>query len=103
MQRKSNLWSKLFHGFHKESDENTEGFLDWLVQMRLDYFAHNGTVTAEEDLTALLTASLDKELTASEKTALALFVDRVEHEKQVIYKEGVLDGILLMKAIHKIS
>lgn len=102
MWQKATLWEKLFRGFRKESDGNTENFLDWLVQMRLDYFTRSGTVTAEEDLTALLTASLDKELTASEKTALALFVDRVEHEKQLIYKEGVLDGILLTKAIHKI-
>lgn len=106
MQQKTTLWDKLFHRFRKESGENTEGFLDWMVQMRLDYLAHHGTVTSEETLMAELTASLttpDREPTASEKTTLALFVDRIEYEKQLIYKEGVLDGILLAKAIHKVS
>ena len=106
MQRKTTLWDKLFHRFRKEPGENTEEFLDWMVQMRLDYLANHGTVTSEETLMAELTASLttpDRELTANEKTTLALFVDRIEYEKQLIYKEGVLDGILLAKAIHKVS
>lgn len=102
MCEKKTLWNKLRHRFHNEMNSDIGGFLDWAVEQRLDYLAHNGSITSEVDLIAELTAELmksDRELTASERTCLALFIDRVECEKQMVYQQGLLDGIMLMKAI----
>lgn len=105
MCEKKTLWNKLRHRFHNEMNSDIGGFLDWLVEQRLDYFAQNDNVTSEGDLISELTTELmkiDRELTASERTCLALFVDRVESEKQMVYQQGLLDGIMLMKAIRSV-
>ena len=102
MKHKRAFWDKLFHRSYKEE---TDSFLDWLVEQRLIYLCKNDGITSEDGLFAELTTELAKagqELTASEKTCLALFLDRVEHEQQAIYQHGLLDGITLMKAISKV-
>lgn len=96
---------KQIHRSHKEPDKDMDSFLDWLVEQRLDYLTKNSSIMSEDALITELTAELTKahrEMTASEKTCLALFVDRVEHEKQMVYQQGLLDGIMLMKEIRRV-
>lgn len=79
-----------------------ENFAEWLIEKRLDWLADAGKITSIEDLeTELLDAFTvsNKEGNSDEKTCATLFADRAAQERFTVYRQGVLDGIRLMKEI----
>ncbi len=84
-----------------EPDEENLDFLNWLAQSRQDHLSQTGILSSEEYMTEDLTALLGHEPTPDEKADLAIFLDKVMKERQVIYIEGVRDGIRMAKEVRK--
>ena len=84
-----------------EPDEKDIDFLDWLAQSRQDHLSQTGILSSEEYMTEDLTALLGHEPTPNEKADLAIFLNKVMKERQVIYIEGVRDGIRMAKEVRK--
>ena len=84
-----------------EPGEENLDFLDWLAESRQDYLSRTGILSSEEYMTEDLIALLGHEPTPGEKADLAIFLDKVMKERQVIYIEGVRDGIRMAKEVHE--
>ncbi len=84
-----------------EPDEENLDFLNWLAESRQNHLSQTGILSSEEYMTEDLTALLGHELTPDEKVNLAIFLDKVMKERQVIYIEGVRDGIRMAKEVRK--
>ena len=87
------MWEILSRSFLKESKEDMRGFLERITEYRIDYFVEQGYIHGEDWLLKEL-----ETLTAIVNPAdIAVLTDHIEREKQIIYFQGVLDGIRLMK------
>ena len=84
-----------------EPDEKDIDFLNWLAESRQDHLSQTGILSSEEYMTEDLTALLGHEPTPDEKVNLAIFLDKVMKERQIIYIEGVRDGIRMAKEVRK--
>ena len=84
-----------------EPDEKDIDFLNWLAESRQDHLSQTGILSSEEYMTEDLTALLGHEPTPNEKADLAIFLNKVMKERQVIYIEGVRDGIRMAKEVRK--
>ena len=105
MQMKRNPLDYLFSKAHRAANQCRKNFTEWLIQQRMEYLVRQSVLTSEEAMMEDLVKALSEEnksLTPNEKIHLALFVDRIENEKHILYRQGVSDGVQLMKALRKI-
>ena len=78
-----------------------DDFMDWLVEQRIYWLVRSQNLFTEEWLTSELESLIVHEQNdiSEIKTRLALIVDRLEEERKELYKNGLIDGISVMKRV----
>ena len=105
MQMKRNPLEFLFSKANRAANQYRENFAEWLLQQRMEYLVRQAVLTSEETMMEDLMKGFTDEsrvLSPNEKVHLALFLDKVRTEQHILYRQGVSDGVQLMKALRKV-